>query len=170
MIRSAMGVLLVGITLLLSSGCGDEPQVQVWVTSEVRQDGTLASLDFSILDFQAQPSGYEIFADHRVTEEWVQLPLAVDKVDLLAAQSEPVLVASGDLPIGDYDRIFMRPSSLAATTEDGAMLMVKNVMEPIVVAFSYDASGDLTIVLDVIAIATRGEEDYSVFAKSASPQ
>ena len=122
------------------------------------------------LDAQVQPAGFEVFADHRVTDEWEQLELVTDSIDLVRAQSEAILVARGDVPVGDYDRVFLRPTDFVATDETGSSLSIKNVMEPTVVSFSYDSRGTIQILLEVIAIATRGYEDYSVFAKTAEAQ
>jgi hypothetical protein len=161
--------LALSLTFSIMS-CGSQPGVELWVTSELRDALSITKLDFSVRDAQVQPSGFEVFADHRVTDEWEQLELLTDTIDLVEAQSQAVLVARGDVATGAYDRIFLRPTDFDGVDENGAELSIKNVMEPTVVSFSYDGSGTLQIVLEIIAIATRGDEDYSVFAKRAEAQ
>mgnify|MGYP001249359503 CR=1 FL=1 len=162
---------LLGIAFgCLLGGCGQPPSVELWVLAELRDDAELSQLDFSVLDAQVQPAGFEVFADHRVSEEWLQLEIVNETIDLVAAQSEPILVARGDVAVGDYDRVFLRPSGFTAADGQGRELVIKNVMEPVGVSFSYDQARTLRVVLEVIAIATRGDEDYSVFAKSTTVQ
>ena len=169
-VGSVLGLLL-GLTFISQGlGCGQSSAVELWVISELRDEAELARLDFVIRDAQIQPSGFEVFADHRVSDEWKQLEVVQDTIDLVAAQTEPVMVARGQVAAGDYDRVFLRPSGFDALNTAGSSLVIKNVMEPTVVSFSYDSSGTRQIVLEIIAIATRGDEDYSVFAKDARVQ
>ena len=168
---STLARALIGLVVLGSSlSCGQAPAVELWVTTELRDGSELAAFDFLVLDAQVQPAGFEVFADHRVSDEWQQLEVGTDTIDLLRAQSEPILVARGQVTPGDYDRVFLRPSALQADDGSETVLTVKNVMEPTAVSFSYDDARTTQIVLEIIVIATSGDEDYSVFAKDTTAQ
>ena len=68
-VGSVLGLLL-GLTFISQGlGCGQSSAVELWVISELRDEAELARLDFVVRDAQIQPSGFEVFADHRVSDE-----------------------------------------------------------------------------------------------------
>ena len=140
--------------------------LEVEVVSEIRDGGRLSTFEFEVLDIQVQPEGFEVRADHQVTDEWVPLNLLVDGFDVRATQSQPQTIAHAEIPVGRYDRIFLRPKSLRATNQDGVDVEIKNVMEPTAISFEMAEGTSLVLRLEIIVLESLdGEEQLSIFAK-----
>ena len=154
---------------LLSAGCGSSvdlgTEVELWVQGDLSRVEALQSVEFTIRDAHLQPAGFEIYPDHRITSEWRTMQLDMNRFEFLAAGSLPMKIASLKVESGGFDRVFLRPSLLAAEAAGGHPLAVKNVLEPIAAQFETHG-GTVRILLKMIVLPTsRGDEDISIFAQ-----
>ena len=165
--RPLQWLCLPALCLLL---CGCEAELvglEVEVIADVRDAGRLSSLQFEILDIQVQPSGFEVTADHQVTPEWVRLDLLVDFFDVHSVRSAPLTIARAEIPVGQYDRIFLRPESLRGQTPEGHEVIIENVMEPAAIPFEIIEGRGHVLRLELIVLESLdGESRLSIFAKN----
>ena len=106
-------------------------------------------------------------ADHAVTEEWVPLPLELSQFEM-TQMNDAQLLARGEIPVGAYDRLFLRPRSFDARDPGGTVLSIENVLEPTVVQFEIGEGDHVEIHLELIVLESLdGEERLSIFAKGA---
>ena len=144
-----------------------EPGLEIEVLADIRDGGRLSSLLFEIRDIQVQPQGYEVTADHQVTPEWIQLETLVDNFDVCDAADGSVTIARGKIPAGRYDRIFLRPSSLLGTTQDGESVFIENVMEPTAFPLEVIEGRAHKLRLEVIVLESLdAAQKLSIFAKT----
>lgn len=165
--RNVLYMVSVSMGLLL--GCGTDAQpsarVELWIQGDLSRVDGLESIEFVIRDAHLQPAGFEIYPDHRVTEEWLPMATGVQSFWLRSGDTSEQRIATLDVISGAYDRVFLRPQMLVGFAADNGLLTVKNVMEPI--AAQFETLGDpVKILLKVIVLPTsRGEEDVSIFAQ-----
>jgi hypothetical protein len=153
---------------LLTLSCSDsEPGLEIEVMAEIRDEGRLRSLQFEILDIQVQPEGYEVTADHQVTPEWIPLEKLVDGFDVCDVTDGSLTIARGLIPAGDYDRLFLRPSSLKGITHSGEEIFIENVMEPTAFPLEVVEGEEQILRLEVIVLQSLdASQKLSIFAKN----
>lgn len=103
-----------------------------------------------LMDAQVQPAGHELEPDHSVTDEWQALSLLVDEIALDELGESSVLLASGVVEPGLYERVFVRARSIDAVGADGIMIAVENLLEPIALPFRARGRSSLELVLTAV--------------------
>ena len=135
--------------------------------ADIRDEGRLRALHFDILDIQVQPQGYEVTADHQVTPEWIPLEKLVDSFDVCEVTDGSLTIARGLIPTGDYDRLFLRPSSLKGITQTGEEIFIENVMEPTAFPLQVVEGEEHILRLEVIVLQSLdASQKLSIFAKN----
>ena len=160
--------LILSVAFGVLAGCTEtEPGLEIEVIADLRDEGRLKSLEFEILDIQVQPEGYEVTADHQVTEEWIQLDKLVDSFDVCDVSNGSLSIARAKVPVGRYDRIFLRPSALVGTTQAGEQVYIENVMEPTAFPLEVVEGKAHVLRLEVIVLESLdASKKLSIFAKN----
>ena len=155
MMKQFFPIVLV-LNLFALSCAPAEPGLEIEVLADIRDGGRLSSLLFEIRDIQVQPQGYEVTAE-----------TLVDNFDVCDAADGSVTIARGEIPAGRYDRIFLRPSSLLGTTQDGESVFIENVMEPTAFPLEVMEGQAHKLRLEVIVLESLdAAKKLSIFAKT----
>ena len=159
----AVGIASV-LLLVATSACGadDAPGLHLHVSVDSRDGALLESLVMEIDEVSAQESQSEIH------DPWVPVTVTQRSVNLLSLDDgRSIEVAHATLPAGSYERVFLEPASITATTLAGDTLSVHNIVEPIAISFEIRERDSVSIELELILLEDIGGASggYSLYCK-----
>jgi hypothetical protein len=158
------------LTLTTLSGCSsDHATVKVFLRADLSRATAVAHAPAILRDVHLQPAGHELFQDHRISEEWVPIPLRRPKLDLARTGERGRLIAAGPIPSGAWDRAFPRLRSLDTQDGRGESLPTEDVLEAIALPFVAERGRTYVLRIDVMLMPAPSQEErsFSLFMKHA---
>jgi hypothetical protein len=161
---------------MLCCACASSPppasaEVAVFGRVELAAYPAIVHFEADLEHVGLQPVGHELSLNWKqrpVSDGWRWLGRATETLTIAVADSSARLLASGQLPAGDYYRVWSHVDGLRLLTEFDTWMPVADAVEPIGLQLTVPEQGRIEVEIEVVVLPSPATADhYTAFTRSA---